>query len=135
MKRKFAVFEGNDRETVASSISLQNNKKLKSIFQDVFHPESKKVPIDEKFTVDQNNKFKSIFSDVFKITVNVPQVKSEFELTEIILAQCLECNYTTTDFNKFYDPVVHNCIKEFESIQCNTCVKEANNAENIYQLR
>ena len=124
LKRKLAEI------TVQSSGSLRSNKKLKSIFEDIFDSkESSSFLADKNFTNEENDKLKTIFDDILSESATLKI--SENNRSEIFLVHCLECNFSTTSILDFYDTKFHSCILDCDAMKCETCAEMANDAKSL----
>ena len=128
LKRKFAELSDINND------DLSKNKKLKDIFEEVLTAQKATTQCprhtSNNFSSEQNRQLASIFCEVFEFK---EQSKSEINntntlLSEIIVVQCLSCEFSTTRMPDFYVNF-HHCVCNYKSFTCETCDKEAGDTE------
>ena len=126
---------------ISGEESSASNKRLKSIIDEGVHPVIENKNINDfrdnkNFTSKQNSKLMSIFDDLQLCAQNYEtsegnKKKKSLFLSEICLAQCLNCNFTAVDFHDFLDSKMHHCISDYEGLRCNTCQERVRNVEGL----
>ena len=129
MKRKLADLVSEGKEVSKPNISLCGNKKLKSIFDEVI---SSTGVGEVNLTKNQNSKLESIFGEIMKLSDNNSEGNTTLNPEDIVLAQCLNCNFTSESFHKFFDIELHTCSSLFQTFKCDTCDKDANDVQVLY---